>query len=276
MAIVLLCSASGAPGVTVTALGLTLTWPRDVLLVDADRSPSQAVLAGYLRGASAHDLGLPGILQAHRERRPVSEAIDAQSMSLPEPPAPKGVGLGPTRRFLPGFVHPGTADVFSAVWRDLGQALQEAPHDTILDAGRIGSRGLPTDLAEASGTIGVVTRTSLVALAALRLQLPTLLDQVPSGQVGLILVGAGRPYRAKEVAEQFGVGVLAEIAWQPSAAADLQEGQLLSRRWRRQALARSFADAAGRLTTLQDAERASIGTPAPAASPARRREVSVA
>ena len=211
MAVVLLCSASGAPGVTVTALGLTLTWPRDVLLVDADRSPSQAVLAGYLRGASGHDLGLPGLLQAHRERRPLQDAVDAQSIPLPEPPGPKGTADGPARRFLPGFVHPGTVDVFTSVWRDLGLALRAARHDTIVDAGRVGHRGLPSDLVDAADVIGVVARTSLVALAALRLQLPTLLDQVSADRVGLILVGAGRPYRSKEVAEQFGVGVLAEI-----------------------------------------------------------------
>ena len=48
MTTLLLCSASGAPGATVTALGLTLTWPRHVMPVDADRrltSACQAVMA---------------------------------------------------------------------------------------------------------------------------------------------------------------------------------------------------------------------------------------
>ena len=34
MAVITLTSATGAPGVTTAALGLALTWPRDVLLVD--------------------------------------------------------------------------------------------------------------------------------------------------------------------------------------------------------------------------------------------------
>ena len=50
MAVVLLASATGSPGVTTTALGLALAWPRHCLVADCDRDPSQAVQAGYLRG----------------------------------------------------------------------------------------------------------------------------------------------------------------------------------------------------------------------------------
>lgn len=263
MTTLLLCSAAGAPGVTVTALGLTLTWPRGVLLVDADRTPSQAVLAGYLRGASAHGLGLPGVLQAHRERRDLTDALLAQSIVLPEPPTPGPLGPDPIgRRFVPGFANLGSIDVFGGIWHDFGSAIRRADFDTIVDAGRIGHRGLPTDLAEASDRIGVVCRSSLVSLAALRLYLAPLVEQLPPDRVGLVLVGAGRPYRAKEVEEQFGVGVIAEIAWEPSAAADLHEGQPLPRRWRRQALASSYAAASGRIIALTEAERHRIGTPA--------------
>jgi hypothetical protein len=272
MTTLLLCSASGAPGATVTALGLTLTWPRHVLLVDADRTPSQAVLAGYLRGASAHNLGLPGVLQAHRERHDMLDAIVAQSIPLPEPPSP-GAAPSPgapgapdeggpiVRRFVPGFANLGSIDVFGGIWRDFGLALQRGTFDTIVDAGRVGHRGLPTDLAETSDRIGVVCRSSLVSLAALRLYLAPLLEQLPPDRVGLVLVGQGRPYRAKEVEEQFGVGVLAEIAWEPSGAADLAEGQTLPKRWRRQALATSYAAASRRIIALTEAERQRIGAP---------------
>jgi len=263
MTTLLLCSASGAPGATVTALGLTLTWPRHVMLVDADRTPSQAVLAGYLRGASAHNLGLPGVLQAHRERRDLLDAIVAQSIPLPEPPSPVAPDAGGpiVRRFVPGFANLGSIDVFGGIWRDFGLALQRGTFDTVVDAGRIGHRGLPTDLAEAADRIGVVCRSSLVSLAALRLYLGPLLEQVQPDRVGLVLVGPGRPYRAKEVEEQFGVGVLAEIAWEPSGAADLAEGQPLTKRWRRQALATSYAAASRRIVTLSEAERQRIGAP---------------
>ena len=50
MAVVSVFSVGGAPGVTVSSLGLALSWPRPVLLVDANPNAGSAVLAGYLRG----------------------------------------------------------------------------------------------------------------------------------------------------------------------------------------------------------------------------------
>jgi len=47
MAVIVLASASGSPGVSTTALGLTLNWHRPVLLVDADPTGSSSVFAGY-------------------------------------------------------------------------------------------------------------------------------------------------------------------------------------------------------------------------------------
>lgn len=55
MGILLLTSASGAPGVTTLGVGLALTWPRPVLLADCDPGAHQAVLAGYLAGTSAEE-----------------------------------------------------------------------------------------------------------------------------------------------------------------------------------------------------------------------------
>ena len=50
MALIVLTSANGSPGVTASALGLALSWPRPVVLVDADPTGARAVPAGYLRG----------------------------------------------------------------------------------------------------------------------------------------------------------------------------------------------------------------------------------
>ena len=58
MAVIALTSASGSPGVTTTALGLTLLWPRAVLLVEADPTGGSGVLAGFFRGAREYDSGL--------------------------------------------------------------------------------------------------------------------------------------------------------------------------------------------------------------------------
>ena len=53
MAILLLTSAGGSPGVTTLAVGLALTWPRPVLLADCDPGAHQSILAGYLAGTSS-------------------------------------------------------------------------------------------------------------------------------------------------------------------------------------------------------------------------------
>ena len=58
MAILILTSAGGSPGVTTLAVGLALTWPRPVLLADCDPGAHQAILAGYLTGQSSHGKGL--------------------------------------------------------------------------------------------------------------------------------------------------------------------------------------------------------------------------
>ena len=58
MAVIALTSASGSPGVTTTAVGLALLWPRPVILVDADPTGGPGILAGYFRGTREYEAGL--------------------------------------------------------------------------------------------------------------------------------------------------------------------------------------------------------------------------
>lgn len=241
MSTLVLTSASGAPGVTATALGLTLAWQRDVVLVDADRSAAHTVLAGYLSGQAPHALGVQGLLQAYRERLPLDEALTRNSLPLPSAPSRASDDQpGPTRSFVPGFTHLGSVGLFDGVWGSLLDAVRGTERDLIIDAGRLGPGGLARDLAGGADTVGLVCRSSLVSLAALRLHLPPLLEAGPPGRVGLVLIGPGRPYAANEVAAQFGVRVLAEIPWEPRAAADLIEVGSLPRNWSHQGLARAY------------------------------------
>lgn len=260
MTTVLLCSASGSPGVTVTSLGLALTWPRDVVLVDADRTPAQAILAGYLRGESAQGRGMPGLLQAHRERQHLIDALDAQLMILPDVPRRRprrGEEVDVVkRRFVPGFVRLGTIDLFNPVWRGLGQTFADIHSDVVVDAGRIGTRGLPQELTDAVDRVLVVTRTSLPALAAVRLYLAPLREQVDDARLGLMLVGPGRPYPAGEVAEQFGLPVAAEIPWEPRGADDLHQGNQIGASWWGQRLGAAYSRASGALSVKGAAELA--------------------
>ena len=230
MALIVLCSAHGSPGVTATALAAALTWPRDIVLVDADREPSQAVLAGFLQGTDAAGRGLHALAQAYRDGLDVPRELDAQMMDLVE------MDAGPTRRFVPGFARPGSAALFDSVWFPLAEALKGLDRmgaDALVDAGRIGCDGLPRPILALADRVLVVTRSSLPALAAVALALPQLRTQHAGtagfGKVGLVVVGPGMPYGVREIAAQFDLPVWAGLPWAPKDAAVLADGATAGR-----------------------------------------------
>lgn len=232
MSVTLLCSATGAPGTTTTALALALTWPRDVLLVDGDRDASHCVLAGYLRGIDAGGRGLGGVARVFREAGHVAEEILPQTVPLTRNPQER-------RRFLPGFTSAGSARLFEHVWGPLGEALAALDGrgiDVIVDAGRITPAGLPLPLLATADAVLVVTRSSLPALAGLRIHAATLIDQVsslaaaPSVGPALAVVGRGEPYSSAEISAQFGLPCLVQPPWDTRSAAVLSEGVPETRR----------------------------------------------
>lgn len=224
MAVIICASASGSPGVTTTALGLTLTWSRDVLLADCDRDPSQAVQAGYLRGMDHGGRGLAALARLHRENRALAPDLWRHTVPL--------VQWGDEqRRFLPGFSQPATVSLFDSVWADLSDAfaaLDEQGVDVIVDAGRIGRDGLPLPLLAQADAVCILTRTSLRALAATRLHLPLVaeqLDRLPVAKaMGLVLVDPDNPYSASEIAAQFGTPCWGEVGRSDKLAAVLSDG----------------------------------------------------
>ncbi|GAB3708292.1 hypothetical protein [Mariniluteicoccus flavus] len=246
-----LTSAAGSPGVTTAALALTLAWGRDVLLVDADRQPAQAIQAGWLGGADLAGRGLSGLARVHRERRFMGDELTLHCVALTE--------SGPGRLFLPGFNHPGAPALFQPLWPDLVEALgrvEGAGLDVIVDAGRV-SEGLPSPLVAAAHTTLLVTRTDLRALAAARLHLGQLVQRRtqlhPSGRVGLLLIGEGQPYTGKEIEAQFGVPVLGVIADDPAAARVHSHGATRPSRFDHRAYARSFRALASTLAVAEAA-----------------------
>ena len=56
MTLTVLTSASGSPGVSTSALGMSLAWSKPVLLVEADPTGGSAILAGWFHGRPPHDL----------------------------------------------------------------------------------------------------------------------------------------------------------------------------------------------------------------------------
>lgn len=220
MSVLLLTSAAHSPGVTALGVALAVTWPEPVLLVDANREPDQAVLAGFLQGVDPGGRGLGGLLQAHRERRPLNSCLDAMTLPLGEP----------GHDFLPGFANPGMVALFGPAWTEFGNALEGAGRTVLVDAGRIATDGLPPALVASCSGVAVVTGSRLVDLAALRLYLPLVVAAAGEERVGIVVVGPGRPYGSGEIGHRFGVPVWGKVAWQPVEAAVFAAGEPAPRR----------------------------------------------
>lgn len=248
MSVIVLTGGPGAPGITTTALGLTLQWPGDVMLSDCDRDPAQAIPAGYLRGLDLRGRGLATLARLHREARDFSPDLLGQTVPLTE-------NDSSARRFLPGFAQPGAVRLFDHIWPELAEAfetLDTKGMDVIVDAGRLGREGLPVALLEVADAIGFVLQSNLKSLAASRLYLPLLVEQVNSltadRPLGLLITGPDRPYSAREITAQFGVSCWAQIPWAPHPAGVLSHGLTPPRRFRSSPLLSSYRATALNLT----------------------------
>lgn len=251
MPILLLTSAGGSPGVTTTAVGLALTWPRPVVLVDCDPGAHQSVLAGFLAGASAGGKGLLRVAEAHRDRRSLREVVLDQTMPLTDTDDRR-------KLFLPGFTKPSSAAHFGLVWSDLAETfdrLGEVDMDVIVDCGRIGQLGLPTPLVERSALTAVVLASSLRAVMSARVHLPTIREHGRLGtdarvKLGLIVVGEGQPYGRGEIVKALSAEVVGSVVHDQSAAAHLSDGRPRPRRFDTSPLMRSIVDTSAQLASI--------------------------
>lgn len=214
MAVITLFSAAGSPGVTVSALGMALAWQRSLMLVDADPSGSSAVLAGYLQGQATHDRGLLDLAVANRVGD-LNAAIATVSMPLP----------GSRVEFVPGVRSHQQAASVTTLWEPLGgvlRGMEQRGTDVIVDAGRIGLEKAPIPLVGAADLALLVVRSDLPAAAGARSWAQAMKDKfVGQGlehQLGLLVVGPGRPYGSRELRSVLGLPVIAELPWDPETA----------------------------------------------------------
>lgn len=165
------------------------------------------------------------------------------------------------RGFLPGFAHPGMVDLFATAWPALAASLAAREEDVVVDAGRIGTAGLPTALTEVADAIVVVSRTGLVDLVGLRLYLPLVTEAAGAERVSLLLVGPGRPYQATEIGAQFRLALEEPVPWAPAEAAVWSEGEPPGRRFARSGYLRAVRRCSEALAERLHHSRALIGAP---------------
>jgi hypothetical protein len=219
MVMITFVSASGAPGVTSTALALASSWPRPVLLVEADPSGSSALLAGFWRGSRDHT----GVVDLVKAQRAGLLAESLLRMAIPLEGTQASVIVGSrSHEQAAGLVR--LWEPLAGVLRDLAARDQ----DVIVDAGRLGLERAPVPLRVHSDLTVLVVRTRLVTLAAARSWALTLKEEsLPGRESRLLLVGPGRPYTAAEVGRALGLAVVGSIAWDPLRAAVFSEGDPL-------------------------------------------------
>jgi hypothetical protein len=221
VSLIVLTSASGSPGVTTTSLGLALSWHRPCLLVEADPTGGSAIAAGYLRGSIMPPESMIELALAQQDGRHLVDTLAQVSIELP------GSGV----RFVPGTRSHEQARSLVGLWEPLTVALrslEDTGQDVVVDAGRLGLFGSPEPLLEAADIALLVIRSDLVALAAARswaLTLRERFDRAGAGSsLGVLLVGEGDPFGAREVSRVLSVPVMATVAWDPGHAAVGQHG----------------------------------------------------
>lgn len=258
MSLVVLTSASGSPGVTTTALGLALTWHRPCLLVEADPTGGSAVAAGYLRGQVVPPESMIELAVAQQEGRSLLDALAQHTIDLP----------GTDARFVPGTRSHDQARSLVGLWEPLAAALrslEDTGQDVIVDAGRLGLLGSPEPVLEFADLALLVIRNDLVALSAARSWAETLRDRLDGAgagnALGVLLVGDGGPFGAREVARVLALPVVATVAWDPAHAAVLSHGAPAPRAGSWQRLAgRSGWDDSTWLRSIRAAASAIAGT----------------
>ena len=259
MAIISLTSAKGAPGVSTTALAMALSWPRPVILIEADVAGSSSYLAGYLQGQTLHDRGLVDLAMAHQGGDLIG-ALHANSLPLPG---------GGTARLVPGLASPVQAKTMTPAWESIAAALREYAQsgtDVIVDAGRLGAAGGPWPLVRCADLVLLATRTNLPAVAATRAAAPVLRDQLQlmgggADVLGLLLIGQGQPYTSREISNALTVPVVATVEFDPVNAEVLSYGATAPRRFQHSAFVRSISTANAAITQHIDERQARLATP---------------
>ena len=217
--LIAMLSGKAAPGVTTSTWALGLTWPGEVLAVDADPAGGD-MLAGLLAGRVSADQGLLSWSVTTR-RAPAMEAaalIAGHTVSLPE---------APQLWVMPGLQSSAqSSSLVGGGWERLARALEResfSGRDVLVDCGRL-SESSPWPVISTADRVLLVARGTVRSVYAARQAASLLGERLGDLEpVGLLAVGGG-PYPAGTVAAELGVPVAGELPEDRSAAAALSDG----------------------------------------------------
>lgn len=215
MAMFTFASASASPFVTTTTVGLALSWPRPVTLVEADPTGGSSILAGYFKGA-VNQPGLIHLAMAQRQGR-LAEALPGLLLPIE----------GTNARVLAGTRSHDQAAGVEDLWEPLLAVLRSLAatgQDVIVDAGRLGLEGSPLPLVFGADVAVLMTSATLPAVSAARSWAATLRSGAAAA-CGVVVVGERRPYSAKEIAAALELPSLGEVAWAPREAQVFSDGE---------------------------------------------------
>jgi hypothetical protein len=242
MGVLMLGGPGGSPGVTTTALGLALTWPRPVILAECDPAGG-SVLAGLWRGES--DAGGAGLLvrvavAAQRDPAAAAGMLEDEALFL---------GGGGHARLLPAPPGPDTGRQLAGAWAGLAAAFACCGRDVICDVGRLDDGGTLEPLLTTAALALMVCRPSLRQAAAADPRLDMLAPMRPAD--GLVVIGQG-DYTPDTLARQFAVRVAGILPSDPAAASVLSDGAATGRRFMRARLMIAARGLAGQLARELD------------------------
>jgi hypothetical protein len=217
MALYALVSPGGSPGVTTTALALTLTWPSPVLLAECDPSGGD-VLPGLFAGHLPARTGLLNLaFEAGRGPATAAAELARQLVALDE---------SGTRMLLAGLTDPRQAPLLAPSWPALAAALAAYPGDVIADCGRLdASDGQPLSVLTVASRILLVMRPSLRQVARAKARIDMLSQLLGgTGRVALLLAGKGS-HDTREIARALARPVAGTLPQDPATAQVLSDGE---------------------------------------------------
>ena len=213
-------SGKASPGATTVASALALTWPRPVLLVDADPAGGD-VVPGLLPGRVSTDSGLLSwsVATRHMPALEAASAIAAHCVALPE---------ASDVWAMPGLQSASQAGLLTGGgWTRLATAVERCTsvlgRDVVVDVGRLGETSCWPVIAACDVVLLVVRPTARSiqgAIGAAEL-LRTRLGDLDA--VRVVVNGSGA-YTAAQTTDALGVTLASTLPGDARAAASLVDG----------------------------------------------------